>query len=160
MQQVLVCARISDARGATGSQRGSRPQAKTFSNKMLKFSLRYLIWVAHNRGKTDRVKTRGFCPRGTKVNLPQGLKGMNMKINFVYLFFTSFRCMQRIGRFQSQLEYFLFLDIHSFPIFRSFYIFKDFFLVDEFFPSRPEPSAVHNQWVTAFIRSIFPTSVV
>ena len=33
-----------------------------------------MFCVAHNREKTDRVKTRGFCPRGTKVDLPQGLR--------------------------------------------------------------------------------------
>ena len=45
MQQVLVGARISGAKGATERQKGSRPQAKTFSNKMLKFLSNQLLKI-------------------------------------------------------------------------------------------------------------------
>ena len=73
IQEVLVGARISGARGATWSQKGSGTQAKTFSFKMLKFLLRNLFWVARNRENTESILKCNFCPRGTKVDLPQGL---------------------------------------------------------------------------------------
>ena len=54
---------------------------ETFFHKLLKFSSKNIFCVAHNREKTDRVKRREFCPRGTKVDMPQGLI---LHLNSVY----------------------------------------------------------------------------
>ena len=78
IQEVLVGARISGARGATWSQKGSGTQAKTFSFKMLKFLLRNLFGVARNRENTESILKCNFCPRGTKVDLPQGLNNYQL----------------------------------------------------------------------------------